>query len=331
MASNNTYGSIPAPTDSHAALGYGSSHTDFAAASQGNPTMSSPLAQSAGHGGAFHEDFDASQRGSSIIDGPQRSSSRASTAIGGGSGVSRNNTLKKKSSFRRSGSVSVKRSGSRKSLRAGSIKGTGVDADSEHFHSYSFTPVPTTGTPTEVLANRFQAWRQLLKSLIAYFREIQNSYDSRGKALHKVQNAISSITHPAVFMSNDGLGEATRVLESYHKRSIAEAGKAREIENDVIGALTGLRSDLGQKIKEIKSLSGDFKNSVEKEKQATKQEVEKLQEALQHADHEDGNMVGKNDPYVVRLGVDRQIERQIDEENYLHRVSVYEIWRSEYY
>lgn len=295
--------------------------TDFATQSA-NPNMSSPLAQSAGHhGGAFYEDFDASQRGSSIIDdGPQRSASRASTAVPSG-GVSRSNTLKKKSSFRRT--ASIKRSGSRKSLRAGSIKGVvGVDADSEHFHSYAFTPVPTTGTPTEVLANRFQAWRQLLKSLIAYFREIQNSYDARGKALHKVQNTISNISHPAVFLSNDGLGEATRVLEGYHKRSVSEAGKAREIENDVIGALTGLRSDLGQKIKEIKSLSGDFKNSVDKEKSATKQEVEKLKEALQHADHEDGNAVGKHDPYVVRLGVDRQIERQIDEENYLHRVSL---------
>ncbi|KAM3417985.1 hypothetical protein BST61_g6197 [Cercospora zeina] len=310
---SNSHSSIPPLSDSHAARGYGTSHTDFA--SQGsNPVMTSPLAQSVERPAIFHEDFDASQRGSSIIDGPRRSVSRASTTEPGG--LSRSNTLKKKNGVKRSGSLG--RSSSRRSLRAGSIKGV-IDADNEQFNSYAFTPVPTTGTPTEVLANRFQAWRQLLKSLIAYFREIQNSYESRGKALHKVQNTISNITHPAVFMSNDGLSEASRILEAYHKRSIAEASKAREIENDVIGALTGLRSDLGQKIKEIKSLSGDFKNSVEKEKAATRQEVEKLQEALQHAAHEDGNAVGKNDPYVVRLGVERQIERQVDEENYLHR------------
>ena len=85
------------------------------------------------------------------------------------------------------------------------------------------------------------------------------------------------------------MGDATRILDDYHKHSVAEANKSRDIENDVIGALTGLRSDLGQKIKEIKSLSGDFKNSVEKEKEGTKREVEKLQEALQHVDHEDGS------------------------------------------
>ena len=31
-------------------------------------------------------------------------------------------------------------------------------------------------------------------------------------------------------------------------------------------------------------------------------------------------ITGKGDPYVLRLGVERQIEKQLDEENYLHRV-----------
>jgi len=214
---------------------------------------------------------------------------------------------------------------SKRSLAAGSVKGHSGAESEQEFNSAFFTPIPTQGTPTEVLANRFQAWRQLLKSLITYFREIQSSYDTRAKALHKVQNTVSNITHPSIFVSEHGLADATRILDDYHKRSIAEANKSRDIENDVIGALTGLRSDLGQKIKEIKSLSGDFKNNVEKEKEGTRREVDKLQEALQHADHEDGNATGKNDPFVVKLGVDRTIERQIDEENYLHRVSLHNL------
>ncbi|KAK4497058.1 hypothetical protein PRZ48_011507 [Zasmidium cellare] len=300
------YGSVPQPN----VAGYGTQ--DFATDS--NPTMSSPLGQTAMNpqGGSFSEEYEGSSAG-----GLNRSASRASqtsTAIGG---VSRNNTLKKRNSVKRS--ASLKRSGSKRSLKAGSLKGFGGGvADSEDFHSAFFTPVPTTGAPTEILANRFQAWRQLLKSLITYFREIQSSYDTRAKALHKVQNTISNISHPTVFMSDNGLADAARILDDYHKRSISEANKSKEIENDVIGALTGLRSDLGQKIKEIKSLSGDFKNSVEKEKEITRKEVEKLQEALQHADHTEGAL-GKGDPYVVRLGVDRAIEKQIDEENYLHR------------
>lgn len=321
---------VPTPNDAQVGRGYGTQPntgiSDFAA--HGNPNPTSPLSQSMSNAhygrGALSDDLDPSRNGSSVADdgvaGINRSHSTASTAVPAAAQTpSRNNTLRKKSSMRRTDSL--KRSSSKRSLKAGSISGVGGANTSKEYNSAFSTPIPTQGSPTEILANRFQSWRQLLKSLITYFREIQSSYESRAKATHKVQSAIASISNPAVFMSEGGLGEATRVLDEYHKRSVAEANKSREIENDVIGALTGLRSDLGQKIKEIKSLSGDFKNSVDKEKETTRREVEKLEEALQHADHEDGGATGKNDPFVVKLGVDRAVEKQIDEENYLHRVS----------
>jgi predicted transcriptional regulator len=99
-----------------------------------------------------------------------------------------------------------------------------------------------------------------------------------------------------------------------------EANKAKMIENDVILALTGLRSDLQQKIKEIKNLSGDFKNSVEKEMENTRKAVQYLVEALGQADIDPSQRTGKQDPYLLKIAVDRQVERQIDEENYLHQV-----------
>lgn len=339
------YGNVPNPNDAHYDRGYGNTNSNVADFATGNPSasMTSPLGQSMGqhgYGGQFHEDFDAAGRPISIMDSTQgtgidRSASSASTAVAHGQGApSRHNTLKKSPSMRRptGATGSLKRSSSRKSLAAGSIKSVGGRSvgggnATEDFFSAFHTPVPTQGSPTDILANRFQSWRQLLKSLIAYFREIQNSYDARAKAVSKVQNSLGGISHPALMLSHNGLSDATRILEDFHRHSLAEANKSREIENDVISGLTGLRSDLSQKIKEIKSLSGDFKNSVDKEKEATRREVEKLQEALQHADHEDSSATGKNDPYVVRLGVDRAVEKQIDEENYLHRVS----WENNYF
>lgn len=248
--------------------------------------------------------------------GLERTSSRASTAVPATT-PSRSGTLKKGPSIART--FSMKRSGSKRSIKAGSIKGIEPTDDTLDYNSVFHTPIPTTGAPTDVLANRFQAWRQLLKTLISYFREIQNSYDQRAKALNKVQNTIANISTPSSFMSDGGIGEATRILVDYHRHSIAEANKSRDIENDVVGALTGLRSDLGQKIKEIKSLSGDFKNSVNKEQDSTRRAVDGYQDTLQHLENESAN-AGKNDPYLMRLGVDRCVERQIDEENYLHRV-----------
>jgi hypothetical protein len=289
----------------------------------GNPNPTSPLSQSMNQNTTtLTDDFEPSRRSSAVPNdggavGVDRAHSNSTTAVPA-SAPSRNNTLKKRSSIKRTNSL--KRSSSKRSLKAGSLAGFGGVDSNKEFNSAFSTPIPTQGTPTDILANRFQAWRQLLKSLIAYFREIQASYEIRAKAANKVQATIANIMHPSIFMSENGLGDATSVLNDFHKRSISEANKSREIETDVIGALTGLRSDLGQKIKEIKSLSGDFKNSVEKEKDGTRREVEKLQEAIRSTDHDDGSAIGKNDPFVVKLGVDRAVERQIDEENYLHRV-----------
>lgn len=120
-------------------------------------------------------------------------------------------------------------------------------------------------------------------------------------------------------MSEGGIDEATRILRQYHKQAVNEANKAKDIEDDVVTQLSGLRSDLNQKIKEIRSLSGDFKNSVDKEKDNTRKAVNHLQDALAAAESDPSSASGKNDPFIVRLAVERQVEKQIEEENYLHR------------
>ena len=155
----------------------------------------------------------------------------------------------------------------------------------------------------------------MLKDLITYFRDIQKSYDARSKSLSTVSNVITNLPTPPQLVSEGGISDALHVLRDFHKKSITEANRAKTIKEDVIVQLTGLRSDLGQKIKEIKSLSGDFKNSVDKETEGTRRAVRDLQDALDAA-----NPDVKNDPYLIRLGVDRQLGRQIEEENYLHRV-----------
>lgn len=170
------------------------------------------------------------------------------------------------------------------------------------------------------LIARHVAWRRLLKDLITYFREIQTSYEHRSKALMKVSNVINNTQPPSMFLSQGGLNDAISTLKGFHKISLTESNKSKDIEDDVITQLNGLRSDLNQKIKEIKSLSGDFKNSVDKERDTTRKAVDHLKDALASAENDPAAAAGKNDPYIVRLAVDRQIERQIEEENYLHRV-----------
>ncbi|KAL2873224.1 phosphatidylinositol 4,5-bisphosphate-binding protein [Colletotrichum sp. CLE4] len=272
--------------------------------------------------GKFTEEWDASQRGSSIIDGsnmPRSNSFVSNTGDDHLSLPSRHNTLKKKNSLRRNGSL--KRSSSRRSMKAGSVRSLALQSsnDADEVHSAFHCPVPTSGNPTEALANRFQSWRKILKDLIAYFREIQTHYEHKSKSLVKLANVANNISSPPGFLNSGGIDDALQLLRAYHKGAILESNKAKEIEEDVILALTGLRNDLHQKIKEIKNLSGDFKNSVEKEMDGTRRAVKALQDTLGQTDLDPSLTTGKQDPYLLRLAVDRQVERQIDEENYLHQ------------
>ena len=50
--------------------------------------------------------------------------------------------------------------------------------------------------------------------------------------------------------------------------------------------------------------------------------MKSLTDALGMVDHDAAATSGKGDPFIIKLGVDRQVEKQIEEENYLHRVSL---------
>lgn len=136
-------------------LSGGSTAADFSSTA-GKPSESSPLSQAATQQQShFNEEWDVSQRGSSIVEGPamQRSNSVASqgeTLI-----PSRGGTLKKKASLRRGNSL--KRSGSRRSSRAGSVRSLALDPEGDEMRSAFYSPVPVTGNPTDILANRFSS------------------------------------------------------------------------------------------------------------------------------------------------------------------------------
>lgn len=165
--SHEIYGSAPAQAEP-SALAYRNqqdyAQADFAQGS--NPHDNSYLAQSSQRPARFNEEWDASQRGSSYFEGGDVAGNdmrRADSVMSYSGNPSRQGTLKKKPSL--SKKSSVKRSGSRRSSRAGSVRSVYLgekekyDAAPEEHMSAFYTPIPTTGTPTDVLAHRFQGER----------------------------------------------------------------------------------------------------------------------------------------------------------------------------
>lgn len=168
------YDSIPAPSVEQVQKGYGAGSalkeappaatgpagmTDTATATGLPPSTSSPLAHS-----VERRDFEPENRSAkaSAVDGDASRLARATSVKSTGSAApSRGGTLKKKDSLSRKSSL--KRSDSRKSARDDNEKSIVlghsekfVVGDEDNMRSVYFTPVPTSGTPTEILANRFQ-------------------------------------------------------------------------------------------------------------------------------------------------------------------------------
>ena len=131
----------------------------------GGPIDSSPLSQSNQQGQLAHiHDIDNDHHAPSNGNGRITSDPRRSESVMSQSQTltpSRGGTLKKRQSLSRK--VSQKQNVSRRNSYAGSEKGLVFaegekhrSAERDELNSAFFTPVPTTGNPTEILANRFQ-------------------------------------------------------------------------------------------------------------------------------------------------------------------------------
>lgn len=164
--SQDTY-IIPQPNDSGAlSRGYGPRSTlsrpnSFAGISACHYGSGAVESSRAPHNPRFKEDFDTVSHRNSVFESPAGMQRSASTMSHVRSTIpSRSSTLRKKASLSNKGSL--RRNGSRRSLRAGSVRSLSL-GDREKYHtdgsddinSAFVTPIPTNGNPTEVLANRF--------------------------------------------------------------------------------------------------------------------------------------------------------------------------------
>jgi hypothetical protein len=229
------------------------------------------------------------------------------------------NILRKQPSLRRASSL--KRRDSGRSMHAGSIKSLVYRPPLVFHELYNVLhcPVPTSGSPTGALADRFQAWRQIIKDLMMTFGDLIAYNDQRIKSLSKLIEMSGHDDSATCLLKSGELGMAINIIRVHHKNAIVDMKKARDLELEAQTSLASLRADLGVKIKEIKNLSSDFKNSVEKEMNSTRRAVSALQEEIGHAELDPALSTGKQDPYLLRLAVDRQVWRQLEEENYLHQ------------
>ncbi|CCH62185.1 hypothetical protein TBLA_0G02450 [Henningerozyma blattae CBS 6284] len=208
--------------------------------------------------------------------------------------------------------------------------------------------IPYSAQPTEILASRFDAWRNVIKSLITYLTETSSIQDEivrqQLRLTHAIQFPFFSLeqhnpqgneakANQKFFLplGHGSIQDLPTILNQYHGSLATNASKmSKELTNEVIPRLEYLRRDLLIKIKEIKLLESDFKNSCGKELQQTKQDMKRFQDSVEEwnnlskvndiaaATQTNTNKNKYQDPYITKLILDKQIKRQITEENFLH-------------
>lgn len=149
--------------------------------------------------------------------------------------------------------------------------------------------IPTSAQPTEILAARFSAWRSVIRAIVVYLSETASIQDEiirqQLRLSHAVQFPFFSIENQYQPTSNEdksmqkfflplgsgSIQDLPTMLAKYHENLASLALKSsKELTSEIIPRLEDLRRDLLVKIKEIKSLQSDFKNSCSKELQQTK-------------------------------------------------------------
>ncbi|RKP32470.1 hypothetical protein METBISCDRAFT_12013 [Metschnikowia bicuspidata] len=148
--------------------------------------------------------------------------------------------------------------------------------------------------PTEAVAARFQAYRDILKSLIAYLEQYasveeeivrqqarlqqavgasseplpdqrHSSSGSRRDRMHE-EGALSALNQFFLPIGNGSIQDIPTILTKFHLQNVQNGRRTlKEIRLTVIPKLDDLRKDLLIKIKEIKSLHNDFDSKLAKE------------------------------------------------------------------
>lgn len=168
------------------------------------------------------------------------------------------------------------------------------------------------------------AWRGVIKELINYFKSISSIEDARSRNIQKLNNSLSIPFRDSnaadFFLESGGIQDIGHAIKERARSQIVLCNdNSRKILVHIVPPLEKLRSDLQLKIKEIKGLSGDFKNSVGKEQEVTRKQLAALTESLNGASQRPLEIPPKNDPHLVKMAFERQLRHHLQEENFLHQ------------
>ncbi|KAJ7597354.1 hypothetical protein C8J56DRAFT_919846 [Mycena floridula] len=176
--------------------------------------------------------------------------------------------------------------------------------------------------PSDILIERFVAWKQIVKQLIAYFEGIADIENNTARELTKLGAVIQVPFRTAgnQFLGEGGLQDIffdirdkTRGIADHH------ANLGRTIDSSIVQHLHKLRTEIKAHIKNVQNDTGRLATSVAKERELSTRLVSQLSTDISSFKNTPMNVTSKNDPYVSNQAVVRQLQKQVHEENLLQK------------
>ncbi|KAK0473679.1 hypothetical protein IW261DRAFT_1502841 [Armillaria novae-zelandiae] len=175
--------------------------------------------------------------------------------------------------------------------------------------------------PSDVLIERFIAWKAIVKQLIAYFEGVADIENNTAKELTKLGGVIQVPFRAGnQFLGEGGLQDIyygirdkTRVIADQH------ANLGRTIDSSIVQHLQKLRTEIKAHIKNVQNDTGRLATSVAKERELSTRYIAELATNISAYKNTPMNVTAKTDPFVSNTAVIRQLQKQVNEENLLQK------------
>ncbi|KAF8062554.1 hypothetical protein FPV67DRAFT_1783357 [Lyophyllum atratum] len=175
--------------------------------------------------------------------------------------------------------------------------------------------------PSDVLIERFVAWKAIVKQLIAYFEGIADIENNTAKEMTRLAAVIQvPFRSGNQFLGEGGLQDVyygirdkTRVIADQH------ANLGRTVDSSIVQHLQKLRTEIKAHIKNVQNDTGKLATSVAKEREVSAKLIGELASSISAFKNTPMSVTNKTDPFVANLAVTRQLQKQVHEENLLQK------------
>ncbi|KAF8583730.1 hypothetical protein K439DRAFT_1634142 [Ramaria rubella] len=175
--------------------------------------------------------------------------------------------------------------------------------------------------PSDILIERFVAWKAIVKQLIAYFEGIADIENNTAKELTK----LGAVIQVPFRSGNQFLGEGgmqdiyygirdkTRIMADHH------SNLGRTIDGSIVQHLQKLRLEIKAHIKNVQNDTGKLATNVARERELSTKMIAELGKNIAVFKNTPMTVTAKEDPYVANMLVTRQLQKQVNEENALQK------------